>query len=177
MEAIYSSETLVPTYRTIRGLCSYIPERLGPYLGPNAVCSGWGLSRFLQFPHENAGIILRLGHDRFLPNPFQFVIYQSSCRSMLHSLRYWHRRKTKHKNKFWEDLSTYFPWYDTGHIENHTSNNSFTVVCVFVTAVTFLPSRCLVTTEWYTYRHTDWWVFINRPLRWAQMPRYTYQVS
>jgi hypothetical protein len=47
--------------------------------------------------------------------------------------------------KFWEELIAYFPWYDTGHIENDTSNNSSIVTCVFVTAVTFLPSRCLAT--------------------------------
>jgi hypothetical protein len=45
--------------------------------------------------------------------------------------------------KFWEELFTYFPWYDTGHIENDATKNSSTVACVFVTAVTFLPSRCL----------------------------------
>jgi hypothetical protein len=49
-------------------------------------------------------------------------------------------RKNK---KFWEELIAYFPWYDTGHIENNASNNSSIVSCVFVTAVTFLPSRCL----------------------------------
>jgi hypothetical protein len=47
--------------------------------------------------------------------------------------------------KFWELLIVYFPWYDTGHIENDESNNSSIVACVFVTAVTFLPSRCLAT--------------------------------
>jgi hypothetical protein len=45
----------------------------------------------------------------------------------------------KKKNKFWEELITYFPWYDTGHIENEASNNSSVVASVFVTAVTFLP--------------------------------------
>jgi hypothetical protein len=52
----------------------------------------------------------------------------------------------QNKNKkVWEELIAYFPLYDTGHIENDMSNNSTIVVCVFVTAVTFLPSRCLVT--------------------------------
>jgi hypothetical protein len=32
-----------------------------------------------------------------------------------------------------------------GHIENDVSNNSSIVARVFVTAVTFLPSRCLTT--------------------------------
>jgi hypothetical protein len=44
---------------------------------------------------------------------------------------------------FSEELIAYFSWYDTGHIENDASNNSSLVACVFVTAVTFLPSHCL----------------------------------
>jgi hypothetical protein len=51
---------------------------------------------------------------------------------------------TKNK-KFWEELIAYFPWYDTNSIENDVSNNYSIVGCVFVTAVTFLPSRCLAT--------------------------------
>jgi hypothetical protein len=47
--------------------------------------------------------------------------------------------------KFWEELIAYFPWNVTGHIENDASNNSSIVACVFVTAVTFLQSRCLAT--------------------------------
>jgi hypothetical protein len=58
--------------------------------------------------------------------------------------------------KFWEELIAYFPWYDTDHIENE-SNNSSIVAYVFVTAVTFLPSRCLATIGGYvdTYTHTQ----------------------
>jgi hypothetical protein len=56
--------------------------------------------------------------------------------------------------KFWEELIAYFPWYDTDPIENDVSNNSSIVACVFVTAVTFLPSSCLETLGGYT---TDWW--------------------
>jgi hypothetical protein len=44
---------------------------------------------------------------------------------------------------------------DTGHIENDASNNSSIFACVFVTAVTFLPSCSLATIGGYTYRHTD----------------------
>jgi hypothetical protein len=47
--------------------------------------------------------------------------------------------------RFWEELIAYFPIYDTGHTENDDSNNSSIVACVFVIAVTFLPSRCLAT--------------------------------
>jgi hypothetical protein len=45
--------------------------------------------------------------------------------------------------KFWKELLTYFPRYDADHIENDASNNCSIVGCEFVTAVTFLPSRCL----------------------------------
>jgi hypothetical protein len=55
---------------------------------------------------------------------------------------------------FWEELIAYFPWYDTGRIENDASNNSYIIACVLV--VTFLPSRCLATIGAYTYRHTEW---------------------
>jgi hypothetical protein len=49
------------------------------------------------------------------------------------------------EKKFWEELIAYFPWYYKGHIANDASNNSSVVACVFVTAVTFLPSSCLAT--------------------------------
>jgi hypothetical protein len=52
------------------------------------------------------------------------------------------------------DRPTDSPLIGHGPIENDESNNSSIVACVFVAAVTFLPSRCLST---YTYRHTDWW--------------------
>jgi hypothetical protein len=45
--------------------------------------------------------------------------------------------------KFLEDLIAHFPWYDKSHIENDASNNSSIDAYVFVTAVTYLPSRCL----------------------------------
>jgi hypothetical protein len=65
-------------------------------------------------------------------------------------------RDTQTKNinkKFWEEQIAYFPWYDTDRIENDVFNNSSIVACVFITVVTFLPSRCLPTTGGYTYRH------------------------
>jgi hypothetical protein len=53
--------------------------------------------------------------------------------------------KQYHNKKFYEELIAYFPWYDTGHNENGESNNSSIVACVFVTSLTFPPSRCLAT--------------------------------
>jgi hypothetical protein len=79
-----------------------------------------------------------------------------------------YRLKTYKYKKFWEELITYFPWYDTGHIENDTSNNSSIVACVFVTTVMFLQSHCLATIGGFlprhclamigdTHTHTNWW--------------------
>jgi hypothetical protein len=55
-----------------------------------------------------------------------------------------YRKKNK---KFCEELIAYFPWYDTGHIENDASNNSS------IAAVTFLPSRCVATIGGDTHTH------------------------
>jgi hypothetical protein len=84
----------------------------------------------------------------------------------------------KNNKKFWEELLACIPWYNTNRTENDVSNKSSVFACVFVTAVTFLPSRCLATIGGYSYGHTDWWeVFLIRPFRWAQVPWYTHQVS
>jgi hypothetical protein len=37
---------------------------------------------------------------RFLPNPFEFIIHQSSYHSTLYNLAYWQRRKRNHKHIF-----------------------------------------------------------------------------
>jgi hypothetical protein len=68
--------------------------------------------------------------------------------------------------KFWEELIAYFPWYDTGHIRNGASNNSSIVTCVFVTAVTFLPSRCLATTGGFLPRRS-----------WGSAARFAYKLT
>jgi hypothetical protein len=71
-----------------------------------------------------------------------------------------HKQSTKlhtHKQKFWEELIAYFPWYDMDCIENDPLNDSSIVAYVLVAAVTFLLSRCLATIGRYTYRHIDWW--------------------
>jgi hypothetical protein len=47
---------------------------------------------FRAFPHflqQNARIALRLGHCRFLPNIFRFIIHQSSYYFTMYSLRQW----------------------------------------------------------------------------------------
>jgi hypothetical protein len=54
-------------------------------------------------------------------------------------------RDNVQKKKFWEELIAYFPSYDTDHIENDASNNSSILACAFITAVTFVLNRCVVT--------------------------------
>jgi hypothetical protein len=68
---------------------------------------------------------------------FQWSVHFSQFNQ---NIRYWNK-------KFWEELIAYFSWYDKGHIENDASNNSSNAACVFVTAVTFLPSCRLATIE------------------------------
>jgi hypothetical protein len=72
------------------------------------------------------------------------------------------------------DGGIHFPWYDTGHIEN-ASNNSSIVANVFVTSVTFLPSRCL-TTIWRIHIQTHNTVYSSdsqtvRRKKWLGVPR------
>jgi hypothetical protein len=58
--------------------------------------------------------------------------------------------------KFTEELIAYFPWYDTGYMENDASNNSSIVACIRYRGNVFtkplpdndialLQSRCLAT--------------------------------
>jgi hypothetical protein len=107
-------------------------------------------------------IVPRTLHSLFYhPGQVQCAHLSSECQGTQSHL-------TKRINeKFWEELISYFPWYDTGHIENDASNNCSIVAGVFVNAVTFLPSRCLAkigrflpspclpTIRGYTFRHTD----------------------
>jgi hypothetical protein len=50
------------------------------------------------------------------------------------------------KQKVWGELISCFPLIQQGSEEkNYASNNSTIVACLFVVAVTFLPSRCQAT--------------------------------
>jgi hypothetical protein len=78
----------------------------------------------------------------------QIGLCNSLCMPMVHNTQnywvFWLCPSSGILNKkFWEELIAYFSWYDTGYIENDASNNYSIVACVSVTAVTFLPSRCL----------------------------------
>jgi hypothetical protein len=50
---------------------------------------------------------------------------------------------TAHYKKFWEELIAYILSHEMDRIENDGSKNPSTVACIFVAAVTFLPSLCL----------------------------------
>jgi hypothetical protein len=50
-----------------------------------------------------------------------------------------------------KNYSPTFLWYDMNRIENGTSNN------FFVPVVTYLPSHCLATINWYTDLQTLLW--------------------
>jgi hypothetical protein len=59
---------------------------LASSLDRDANYSDWGFLAPSQFPETNSGITNQLGHDRFLPNSFQFITHLSSYRSTLYSL-------------------------------------------------------------------------------------------
>jgi hypothetical protein len=62
-------------------------------------------------------------------------------------------------------------FYDMARIDSDASNNSSIVACLFVAAVTNLPSRCLANRGGYTYRHRLMgWIYEVRLLRWTQVP-------
>jgi hypothetical protein len=108
----------------------------------------------------------------------EYKLWSSSLCSFLHDSSVSFLFGPHIYKKFWEELIACFPWYDTGHIKNDESNNSYIVACVFATAVTFLPSRCLATirgslpnrclaTIRWIHRHTH-----TRTATWSHKPIY-----
>jgi hypothetical protein len=55
----------------------------------------WGFRYFTQSFEVNAGIVLKLGHDRFLSRPFQFTLYLLPIHSTLYNLSYWEASRNK----------------------------------------------------------------------------------
>jgi hypothetical protein len=102
-------------------------------------CPNRGFRCFPKSLQANIEIVPWLGQDRFLPNPFQLIIFLPLLHSMLYSLV----TGNVFKQEVLGIIFAYFPSYDTGHIENEAPNNYSIVACVFVAAVTFLPRRCL----------------------------------
>jgi hypothetical protein len=83
-----------------------------------------------------------------VPSHLSAIIHAMAwCLSCTHyplaQLHQWHQQWHMPKQQVLGRIAC-FPWYDKGHIENATNNSSI-VACVFVTVVTFLPSRCLAT--------------------------------
>jgi hypothetical protein len=90
-------------------------------------------------------------------------------------------RADEFNKKFWEELFAYFPWYDTGLIENDASNNSSIVACYRDNVSTQpLPSNdrgvfteLLPSNDKAMHIQTQrlmGGIFLTRPLRWAQVP-------
>jgi hypothetical protein len=114
----------------------------------------WVRSQVRSYGICNAQIGTGVGFLQVLHFPLPILIPPTAPNSsVIIIIRGWYNRPNRgggvphltNKKKFWEELIAYFPLYDTGHIENDTSNSSSIVACVFVTTVTFLPSRCLAT--------------------------------
>jgi hypothetical protein len=131
-------------------------------LATPGICSNWCLRFAILFLNSSTRTILPYHLFPFIALVWYWLSLPNCC--VMPRYKYstsYHTReivqnlisirtgvKTKRamtNNKFWEELIAYFPWYDTGHIENDASNNSSILGWVFVTVVTFLPSRCLAT--------------------------------
>jgi hypothetical protein len=63
-----------------------ILDVLGSNLGRSTGYSERISRYFPQSLQTNAGIVTRLGHDRFLPNPFQFIIHLSPSHPTLNTI-------------------------------------------------------------------------------------------
>jgi hypothetical protein len=65
-----------------------IREVRGSNIGPETGCPAWRYPWFSSVPPPKYwDCTLKTGHNRFLLNTFQFIIYLSPLYSMLHSLR------------------------------------------------------------------------------------------
>jgi hypothetical protein len=73
----------------------------------SVVCSVWIsagiltlLTKFIygysQSSEANSGIVPEIGHDRFLSDSFQSIVYESSSHSTLRKLMYWQHHKVNH---------------------------------------------------------------------------------
>jgi hypothetical protein len=89
--------TIVPRRLVAVTLWACIRETLGSNLYKDAAYPDGSFRGYHQLLHENTGIVSRLGYDRFLPNPFPFIIYQSSYHSTIYSIDTYQRRKINHK--------------------------------------------------------------------------------
>jgi hypothetical protein len=70
--------------------CARFEFRPGHWLSWDFPCSSPVLP-------DKCSVVSYLGHNNFLPNPFEFIIYHSPYHSTLHSPNYWHCLKINHK--------------------------------------------------------------------------------
>jgi hypothetical protein len=66
-----------------------IQEVLSSNHGSRTDYNEWSLSWYSSVPRGKCCDALKLGHGRFLPRPFQFIIYLSPPHSTLHSPSQW----------------------------------------------------------------------------------------
>jgi hypothetical protein len=93
------------------------------YLIPETGYADWIFRVFFSVcPYECQDIILKLGHDRFLPNPFQFIIQLSPLNSTLFNLSYWKNVAiwTTHKLSSQNPTTGPYPEGDEFSPQSHT---------------------------------------------------------
>jgi hypothetical protein len=100
----------------------------------------------MNFFHNATGLFTGTYYSLIKKDVLRYLI---KCPNLI-AQTYFYVSHIKNK-KFWEELIAYFPWHDRDRIEIDVSNNSSIVGCVFVTAVTFLPSRCVATIREFFY--------------------------
>jgi hypothetical protein len=82
------------TTRTYNRSWSQNPESVDP-CSESTWFESWlgivieGIRGFNQALYTNVEILLRLRHDRFLPNPFQYILREFLYNPTTHKLRYW----------------------------------------------------------------------------------------
>jgi hypothetical protein len=98
-------------------------------------------------PHINTGIIFRLGHDHFLPNTLQFVIYLSSStifKCFMHARRH-----------LWSSVGDrrMSPWCSSGMILTEENRSSWRITCPSAT----LNLNPLTWKTWWTANNASRW--------------------
>jgi hypothetical protein len=82
-DAVYLWVSAISNQRAVT-LQVWIWEVFGSNIGGDIGCPDWDFSViFLSLSKKVSGELTRLGHNRIIPNPFQFIIHQSSCSIVL----------------------------------------------------------------------------------------------
>jgi hypothetical protein len=93
------------------------------FINRNTGCPHWGFSCFAQFVRENSTTVNKSGHDRFLPNPLQFIYYSIDAESVI-------------KQKVLGRTNRLLPFDRQGPHRNRSVQHSFYVRFEVFTAVT-----------------------------------------